>query len=104
MEDDKKIIYDFLDRYEDFAQTDTQNGYAKVYRPSWHPQPLQFWFNPPYDNRGISYPTLSNAIILKNDGEIMVEDVYSGLFYNLEECLGDSVANFAYSIREQRPL
>ena len=100
MEDKKTIIYDFLDHYEDFSKNDVENQYAKVYRPGWHPKPLQFWFNPPLDSEGISEPTISNAIILTNNGEIMVEDVYTGLFFNLDECLGDSIDNFVFAIKQ----
>ena len=102
MEDNKKIIYDFLNQFEDFSDLDRQNGYAKVYRPGWHPQPLQFWFNPPFDETGESFPTLSGTIILLNDGEIIVQNAKTGLFFNLDECLGDSIENFVFSINEFR--
>ena len=101
MEDSKTIIYDFLDHYEDFSKDDIENQYAKVYRPSWHPHPIQFWFNPPFDSEGTSNPTISNTITLTNDGEIMVEDVYTGLSFNLDECLGDSIDNFVLAIKQR---
>ena len=102
MEDNKAIIYDFLNQFEDFTQKDKENGYKNVYRPSWHPSPLQFWFNPPFDENGESFPTLSRTIILLNSGKIMVEDVYSGLLFDLDPCLGDSIENFIFSINNHR--
>lgn len=101
MEDDRTIILNFLNQYEDFTQSDRENGYAKVYRPGWHPQPLQFWFNPPYDEDGESFPTLSGTIILLTDGKIMVENAQTGLSFDLDDCLGDSIGNFVFSIRRQ---
>lgn len=100
MEDSKKFIYDFLNRFEDFTESDRQNGYAKVYRPALHPYPVQFWFNPPFDENGKSKPTPSATIILKNDGEIMVENLRTGLFFNLDECLGHSIDNFVIAIED----
>ena len=96
--DKKAIIYKFLDNFEDFTKEDIAAGYRKVYRPGWHPHPIQFWFNPPFNEEGTSTPTLSNAVTLTSDGKIMVEDVYTGLSYNLDECLGDSIENFILSI------
>ena len=102
MEDNKTIIYDFLNKFEDFTREDRESGYVKVYRPSWHISPLQFWFNPPFDEGGESFPTLSGTIILLNDGEIMVEDVRTKMLYNLDVCLGDSIQNFTFSINNLR--
>ncbi len=99
MKDNKAIIYEFLGQYEDFVQTDIESGYKNVYRPSWHPNPMQFWFNPPYDETGKSDPTLSGDIILLEDGTIMVENMRDHLFYNLDECLGDSLLSFALTIK-----
>lgn len=104
MDNDRTIIYNFLDGCEDFTKEDVQSGYAKVYRPSWHPHPMQFWFNPPFNEKGVSSPTLSNAVILMDNGDIMVEDVYTGLSYNLDTCLEDSIQNFVYSIRMNAQL
>lgn len=99
MEDNKAIIYDFLGQYEDFVQTDIESGYKNVYRPSWHIEPFQFWFNPPFNETGKSEPTLSGTIILLEDGTIMVENMRDHLFYNLDECLGDSLLSFALTIK-----
>ena len=99
MADGKAIIYKFLENYEDFTKEDIAAGYKNVYRPGWHPHPMQFWFNPPFNEEGVSTPTLSSTITLLNDGVIMVEDVYTGLSYNLDECLGDSIENLIFSIR-----
>lgn len=99
MEDNKTTIYEFLSQYEDFVQTDIESGYKNVYRPSWHPNPIQFWFNPPFDEMGKSDPTLSGDIILLEDGTIMVENMRDHLFYNLDECLGDSLLSFALTIK-----
>lgn len=102
MEDIKSIIYDFLGQYTDFDQSDRESGYANVYKPAWHINPIQFWFNPPFDEGGESFPTLSGTIVLLNDGEIMVEDVRTKILYNLDDCLGDSIQNFAFSINNHR--
>jgi hypothetical protein len=100
MENQKEIIYEFLNQFEDFTREDRESGYAKVYRPGWHPHPLQFWFNPPFGEDGKSTPTLSNAVILLSDGKIMVEDVYTGLSYDLDMCLGTSIQNFIQAITD----
>lgn len=102
MEDIKSIIYDFIGQYTDFVETDKESGYENVYRPSWHISPLQFWFNPPFDESGESFPTLSGTIYLLNDGEIMVEDVRTKMLYNIDDCLGDSIQNFVFSINNSR--
>ena len=99
MEDDRTTILNFLNQYEDFTQSDKESGYKNVYRPSWHPNPMQFWFNPPFDETGKSNPTLSGDIILLEDGTIMVENMRDRLFYNLGECLGDSLLSFALTIK-----
>lgn len=95
-----QIIYDFLSQAEDFTPEDKQNGYMNVYRPGWHPYPVQFWFNPPYNENNESEPTLSGTIILAKDGEIMIENVYDGLSYNLNDCLETTQDNFADSIND----
>lgn len=99
MDQDKTIIYDFLNQFEDFTQGDRENGYLKVYRPERHPIPVQFWFNPPYDETNTSMPVPSSAMILKNNGEIMVQNLYTGLFFSLDDCLGPSIQNLVNSIR-----
>ena len=98
MEDDKTIIYEFLSQFEDFTPADRESGYKNVYRPSWHIEPFQFWFNPPYDETGKSEPTLSGIIYLTEDGSIIVQNARNSLFYNLDECLGESIKSFALSI------
>ena len=98
MGENREIIYEFLEQFEDFSRTDIESGYKNVYRPGWHPNPVQFWFNPPFDESGESVPTLSNAIFLLEDGAIMVQDVYSKLSYNLDDCLGETEANFIEAI------
>lgn len=100
MEDNMTIIYEFLEQFEDFTQSDIESGYRNVYRPSWHPEPVQFWFNPPYDENGNSFATPSNTIILTNDGKIMVEAFKTGLLYDLNDCLGHSVENLAIVIED----
>lgn len=100
MEDTKKTILKFLNQFEDFSNEDMAKGYVNVYRPSWHPFPVQFWFYPPFNENDESEPTLSNTVILLENGTIMVEDVYTGLSYDLNDCLNESPENFAYSIKE----
>ena len=100
MEDPKTIIYDFLNQFEDFTRSDRESGYVKVYRPSWHPFPVQFWFNPPFDENGKSSPVPSNTILLTNEGKIMVENIKTGLFFNLDEGLGYSIENFVTVIED----
>ena len=96
-----KIIYDFFSQFEDFTQSDIESGYANVYRPSWHENPFQFWFNPPFDETGKSNPTLSGAIILLKDGTVMIENVRDHLFYNLNECVGESIRSLVLSIQNR---
>lgn len=96
-----KIIYDFFSQFEDFTQSDIESDYANVYRPSWHENPFQFWFNPPFDETGKSNPTLSGAIILLKDGTVMVENVRDHLFYNLNECVGESIRSLVLSIQNR---
>jgi len=98
MGEDRTMIYEFLEQFEDFTRSDIENGYKNVYRPGWHPNPVQFWFNPPFDETGESMPTLNNAIFLLEDGTIMIEDVYSHLAYNLDDCVGDTEMNFIEAI------
>lgn len=100
MEDDRRTIYEFLERFEDFTSSDRESGYRKVYRPGWHPRPVQFWFNPPFGESRKSSPTASNTVVLTNDGKILVEDIRTGTLYNLDECLGHSIENFAIVIED----
>lgn len=100
MEDDRTTILNFLNQYEDFTQSDKESGYAKVYRPGWHPNPVQFWFNPPFDENGKSTPTPSNTVYMTRDGKILVEDIETGQIYTLDECLGHSIENFAIAIED----
>lgn len=99
MEDDSTVIYNFLSQYEDFTQSDIESGYKNVYRPSWHENPFQFWFNPPFDETGKSNPTLSGVIVLKEDGTVMIENIRDHLFYRLEDCIGDSKLSLILSIK-----
>ena len=98
MEDDRTIIYEFLSQFEDFTQSDRESGYKNVYRPSWHIEPFQFWFNPPFDETGKSEPTLSGIIYLTEDGRIIVQNARNSLFYNLDDCIGDTEMNFIEAI------
>lgn len=99
MDNDKTVIYEFLEQFEDFTQSDKESGYKNVYRPSWHENPFQFWFNPPFDETGKSNPTLSGAIILLDDGTVLVENIRDHLFYDINECVGDSIRSFILSIQ-----
>ena len=98
---DKSMIYSFLQKSNDFTQSDIESNYRNVYRPGWHERPFQFWFNPPYSENGISVPVLSGTIVLLDDGKIMVESMRDNLFYDLDNCLGDSIRNFIYSLQNQ---
>lgn len=99
MEDNRTIILNFLNQYEDFTQSDKESGYVKVYRPERHPVAMQFWFNPPFlENSKTSMPVPSSTLILTSDGKIMVENLYTGLFFNLDDCLGSSISNCVNSI------
>ena len=100
MQENMSVIYRFIEQYEDFTDSDIENGYEKVYRPAWHVKPFQFWFNPPYNENGTSLPTLSGAIALLSNGKIMVESMKDGLFYNLDECLDNSIREFALAIQQ----
>lgn len=94
-----KIIYEFLNQFEDFTKSDRENGYVKVYRPERHPVAMQFWFNPPFsENSKTSMPVPSSTLILTRDGKVMVENLYTGLSFNLDDCLGSSISNCVNSI------
>ena len=99
MEDRKEIIYEFLDQFNDFTESDRQNGYSRVYRPNWHFVQMQFWFNPPFSDTNTSMPVPSATMVLTREGKIMVENVYTGLFFDLDECLGSSIDNCISSIK-----
>jgi hypothetical protein len=59
---------------------------------------MRFWFNPPYDEKGVSYPRESDKLILTKKGEIYVEDHGDGEFYNILDCVGSTLDNAVYAI------
>ena len=100
------IIKRFLSTCYDFSSKDRRKGYVNVYRPRWHKRQVRFWFNPPLGRNKVSKPTTNGAVYLKQDGTIFVEQspglmkpsYYTGKIYNLNDCLGPSLANFAASV------
>lgn len=90
------FIRNFISRYSDFGDI---NGYRAVYRPTWHPSPVSFWFNPPFDENGESNPSPSGILLLSENGSIFVENFDNGEFYNIEQCLGDTIENAVYAIQ-----
>lgn len=90
-----KIIADFVIAHNDLNQA---VGY-KVYKPTWHPKSMSFWFNPPIqEDEEESYPCVSGELVLVDEGIIVVEDYRSGQYYLLDECLGSSIENAVYAI------
>ena len=59
---------------------------------------MRFWFNPPYGKRGTSYPRESDKLVLTKSGKILVEDHSDGRFYNILDCVGDTLENAVYAI------
>ena len=89
------FIRAFISKFSDFGE---DTGYKAAYRPSWHPDPVSFWFNPPFDENGESHPAPSGALLLDEDGSVFVENYFTDEFYNIEECLGDTIENAVYAI------
>lgn len=109
------IIREFLRDYHDFSSKDRRRGFVNIYRPEWHKNPVQFWFNPPFGRKKESNPVISRAVMMKSDGTILVQglrpDLRSmlrgdnakpGKTYELDSCLGDSLSNFVSAIEYYR--
>lgn len=91
------IVREFVSKHDDFwaAFEDCD----AVYRPFFHAEnPMRFWFNPPFNEDGESYPAESDKLILTKTGEIHVEDHGDGEFYNILDCVGDTLDNAVYAI------
>lgn len=92
-----EIVREFVSNYNDFGSYDNQQ-YKAVYRPCWHPEPVSFWFNPPFDENGVSHPRVSGTLILTKTDKILVEDNNDGEIYDILDCLGDTLLNASYAI------
>lgn len=94
------IVRDFVSKHQDFW-ADFEDCDA-VYRPFFHAgdgeEVMRFWFNPPYGKRGTSYPRESDKLVLTKSGKILVEDHSDGRFYNILDCVGDTLENAVYAI------
>lgn len=94
------IVRDFVSKHQDFW-ADFEDCDA-VYRPLFHAgdgeEVMRFWFNPPYDKNGESYPRESDKLVLTKSGKILVEDHSDGRFYNILDCVGDTLENAVYAI------
>ena len=95
-----QMIQNFITQYNDFGSYSNEQ-YKAVYRPSWHPEPISFWFNPPFDEDGESNPSPSGTLILCYDGSILIENYDNGQYYKLNECLGDTILNAVYAINSK---
>lgn len=94
-----KTIADFVAAHNDLP---SENDF-KMYRPSWHPYPMSFWFNPPIDeDEEESFPCVSGEIILVDDRIVVVEDYNSGEYYLLDDCLGHSIENAVHAIKTHK--
>lgn len=93
-----QIIQNFIAQYSDFGSYSTEQ-YRAVYRPSWHPEPVSFWFNPPFNNKGVSRPSVSGILCLAQDGTIYVENYNTGEFFDLSKCMGGTMENAIYAIQ-----
>ena len=87
-----KTIADFISAHNDHPSAKDY----KIYKPSWHPHPVSFYFNPPIKKK--RKPSVSGALVLVDDYIIVVEDYNSGKYYLLDECLGDSIGNAVHAI------
>ena len=92
-----EIVREFVSKHNDFG-LDGNQRYKAVYRPSWHPEPVCFWFNPPFNEKGESRPRVSNTLILTKTGRVLVEDERDGELYDILECLGGTLDNVVYAI------
>lgn len=92
-----EIVREFVSKYDDFGSYNNLQ-YKAVYRPSSHPEPVSFWFNPPFDENGESCPRVSNTLILTKTGRVLVEENRDGEMYDILDCLGDTLLNAAYAI------
>lgn len=92
-----EIVREFVSKHDDFG-LDGNQRYKAVYRPSWHPEPVCFWFNPPFNEKGESRPRVSNTLILTKTGRVLVEENRDGEMYDILDCLGDTLLNAAYAI------
>jgi TPR repeat protein len=99
-----KTIADFIIAHNDHPSAKDY----KIYKPSWHQHPVSFCFTPPIDedeeddyddyDEEESYPYVSGAMVLIDDGIIVVEEYNSGEYYLLDECQGDSIDNAVHAI------
>lgn len=78
---------------------DATGYYAAVYNPTFHPIPMSFWFNPPFDENGESAPSPSGMICVDRNGNVFVENFDDGVIYNITQCLGDTLENAVYAIQ-----
>lgn len=92
-----EIVREFVSKHDDFG-LDGNQRYKAVYRPSWHPEPVCFWFNPPFNEKGESRPRVSNTLILTKTGRVLVEDERDGELYDILDCLGGTLDNVVYAI------
>lgn len=93
-----QIIQNFIAQYSDFGSYSNEQ-YKAVYRPSWHPEPVSFWFNPPFDSKGVSRPSVSGILCLAQDGTVYVENYNTGEFFDLSKCMGGTMENAIYAIQ-----
>lgn len=100
---DLQFIQNFISQFSDFCSF-TNNDYKAAYHPSLHPNGVCFWFNPPLNEEKKSYPCVSGHLLLGHDNSVFVEDFNSGAFYNITECLGDSLKNAVYSIKKRTQI
>lgn len=92
-----EIVREFVSKYDDFW-ADFEDCDA-VYRPFFHSgDPMRFWFNPPYDENGYSCPCESDKLILTKAGEICVENHFDGEFYNILDCVEETLDNAVQAI------
>ena len=107
-ETDLAVVREFLSKFHDFASKDRRKGFVNVYRPEWHKNQVRFWFNPPFGKKKVSRPIPSGAIMMREDGSILVQGQKlhlrtmdydnTGKTYELQKCLGHSLSNLVNSI------
>lgn len=86
-----EVIREFVSRHDDFW-ADFEDCDA-VYRPLFHvADPMRFWFYPPFGMEA-SIGCESDKLILTKKGALCVENHNDGLFYNILDCIKDSLDN-----------
>lgn len=75
-------------------------GCKAVYSTCREPDPISFSFFPPCEKGKVSLPCKSGDMVITEDGSLFVSYDYTGMFYHVDECLGDTLINASNAIDE----